>query len=77
MSHKVEEGGYTAWNVYNDLQNSSTRTEVGAALTAMQPKTEINIGIDKATTVQIEDAIIKHQIQREEVELQEEDGGLR
>ena len=77
MRHKTEEGGYTAWNVYNDFQNSSARTEVGTALMAMQPKTEINIGIDNATTVQIGNAIIGHQIRREEAKLQEEDGGLR
>ena len=77
MRHKVEEGGYTAWNVYNDLQSSSTRTEVSASLMAMQPRAEINIGIDNATIVQIGNAISEHQIQREEAKPYEEDGSLR
>ena len=53
------------------FHNSSTRTEVGAALMAMQPKTEINIGFDTATTVQIGNAIIEHQILKEETKLKE------
>ena len=77
MRHKTEEGGYTAWNVYNDFQNSSARTEVGTALMAMQPKTEINIGIDNATTVQIGNAIIEHRNQKGETKLKEKHGGLR
>ena len=44
---------------------------------AMQPKTEINIGIDNATTVQIGNAIIEHQIQKEEAKLYGGDGSLR
>lgn len=77
IRRKVEEGRHVAWNVYKDLQNSSIRTEVGTSLMAMQPRTEINVGIGNATTVQIGNAIIKHQIQREEVKLCEEDGSLR
>ena len=77
MRHRTDEQGYTAWNVYNDLQNSSTRTEIGAALMAMQPKTEINVGIDNKATVNIGNTIIKHQIRRQDAKLREENGGLR
>ena len=35
MRHRINEKGFTAWNVYNDLQNTSTRTEIGGALMAM------------------------------------------
>ena len=64
MRHEVERGGFTAWNVYNDLQNSSTRTEIGAPLMAMQPKTEVNIGVDNEATVNIGNTTINHQIRR-------------
>lgn len=78
MTHKVDGKGYTAWNVYNDLQNSSTRTEIGASLMAMQPKTEINIGIDNEGTVNIGgNTIIKHQIRKQDAKLRGDDGGLR
>ena len=64
-----EDGGYTVWNVYNDLQNSSTRTEIGASLMAMQPKASVNIGIDNEATVNIGNEILQHQVQRESVRL--------
>ena len=39
---------------------------------AMQPKTEINVGIDNEATVNIGNTIIKHQIRRQEAKLREE-----
>ena len=77
MRHRVDEQGYTAWNVYSDLQNTSTRTEIGAALMAMQPDTEISIGIDNEATVNIGSTIIKHQIRRQDAKLREDNGDLR
>ena len=77
MRHRTHEKGFTAWNVYNDLQNSSTRTEIGASLMAMQPTTGTNIGIDNAATVNIGNEILQHQILKEKERLKTKGGGLR
>ena len=77
MRHRTGEQGFTAWNVYNDLQNSSTRTEIGAALMAMQPKVAINVGIDNEATVSIGNGITQHQIMRKDMRMKTKSGGLR
>ena len=77
MRHRIDDNGFTAWNAYNDIQNSSTRTEIEASLMAMQPKVEVNIGIDNEATVNIGNTIIKHQILRHAAKLREEEGSLR
>ena len=46
-----EEAGYRVWGIFNNLRNSSTRCETGAALVAMSPKVDTNIGIDNKTSV--------------------------
>ena len=77
MRHRIDEQGFTAWNVYNDLQNSSTRTEIGASLMAMQPKVAVNVGIDNEATVNIGNEIIQHQVERKDARLKMGSGGLR
>ena len=77
MRRRKKEGGFAEWNVYNDLQNSSTRCEIGAALMGMQPKVEANIGVDNAATVGIGNRIINHQIDRLNAKLYEEDEAMR
>ena len=37
--------GVRGWNAFNDLKNSSTRTEIGASLLAMLQRWAVNIGI--------------------------------
>ena len=44
---QVMEGGLKFWNQFTNLINSSTRTEIGAAMGALLPKREVNFGIRK------------------------------
>ena len=59
-----EGAGLRMWNAFNDLRNSSTRCEVGAALLAMNPPIATNIGVDNQTCVEGTNEIAEHAIRK-------------
>ena len=48
------------WCPFNSLLNSSTRTELGAAIVALIPAVPVNIGIDNAAVVGTGNQLIKY-----------------
>ena len=68
--------GVRGWNTFNNLKNSSTRTEIGASLLAMIPGKAANIGIDSLSTIIKGTAIIDHTRRRNEAKLRDEEGAL-
>ena len=57
--------GYKLWAPFNNLQNSSTRTEVGALRVACSRSGPVHIATDNATTVGKANQIIEHLSMRE------------
>ena len=76
MHHEVGRWGMKLWNVFNNLKNSSTRCEIGAAVVAMAPPTAVNIGIDSSATTTKGTAVVEHQKKRMQSTLGWEDGTL-
>ena len=72
-----KEGGLKCWNVSNGLRGSSTRTEIGAALIALQPPIRVNIGVDNAAVVGRTNAMIDHHKRRKRTVLVNKNGALR
>ena len=52
------------WSTFNNLRNSSTRCEIGAAIAAMMRPIATNIGIDSMATIIKGNAIIKHETEK-------------
>ena len=77
LHHEGSREGMKMWCTFNDLQNSSTRCEIGGTLATMMRPVAVNIGVDNKATVDKGGAIIEHQKQRREHELKEKDGALK
>ena len=74
---EYEPGGYRAWNAFNNLRNSSTRCEIGAAIMALQPPAPVNIGIDNKTCVEMGSRIINHASAKQQADLRTPGGAPR
>ena len=77
LHHEGDSEGMKMWCAFNDLQNSSTRCEIGGTLATMMRPVAVNIGVDNKATVDKGGARIEHQKQRGEHELREKDGALK
>ena len=64
------------WNVFNNLKNSFTRCEIGAAIVSMSPPVAVNIGIDSMAALKKGMAINEHQEKKEKQDLESSDGVL-
>ena len=79
--HEWDPKGCMQWAAYNELKNSSTRCEAGAARGSMQKEGPAHIGVDNQTTVIFCTNINNHQRRRWEViaggGLRSKEGGSR
>ena len=76
MASEETDFGVRGWNAFNNLKNSSTRTEIGASLLAMMPRKSTNIGIDSKATIVKGDKLLDHARKRKKTKIREEDGTL-
>ena len=76
MASEETDFGVRGWNAFNNLKNSSTRTEIGASLLAMIRRKPANIGIDSKATIVKGEKLIDHARKRSTTRTKEEDGTL-
>ena len=72
--HEQLEEGLLLWCPFNSLLNSSTRTELAAAIVAMIPGRPMNIGIDNAAVVNKGNQIIKYFDDKARMKLRNDEG---
>ena len=76
MNSEETDFGVRGWNAFNNLRNSSTRTEIGASLLALIRRKPANIGIDSKATIVKGEKIIDHARKRNTTRIKEDDGAL-
>ena len=75
--HEQRSEGLLLWCPFNSLLNSSTRTELAAAIVAIIPPAPVHIGIDNAAVVGTGSQIIKYYGEQERMKKgrKEQDSG--
>ena len=72
--HEWSERGCMQWAAFNELKNSSTRCEAGAARMAIQKDGPVHVGIDSQATVTLCTGITDHHRRRMDAKLRNERG---